>query len=83
MVGGINMTLIEAVSKRLNAIMTEKGLTKYKIEKMGGVPRSTVGKVISTKFKTIELNTLYQICATLGVTLKEFFDDPIFDEVSD
>ncbi|MDE6691316.1 MAG: helix-turn-helix transcriptional regulator [Clostridia bacterium] len=78
-----NMTLIEAVSVRLKAILAERGLTNYKIEKMGGVPRSTVGKVVSTKFKTIELNTLYQITSTLGISLKEFFDDPIFDEVSD
>ncbi len=77
------MTLIEAVSERLKSILSERGLTKYKVEKMGGVPRSTVGKVVSAKFKTIELNTLYQICATLCISLKQFFDDPIFDEVSD
>lgn len=77
------MTLTEAVGKRLKALLTESGLTNYQVEKLGGVPRSTVGKVLSAKFKTVELNTLYQICATLGVTLKEFFDNPIFDEVSD
>lgn len=29
------------------------------------------------------IDTIYQICATLGISLKTFFDDPIFDEVSD
>ena len=55
----------------------------YKIQKDGGVPRSTVGKLISMKFKTVQLDTLYQITSTMGVSIREFFDDPVFDDVSD
>ena len=77
------MTLMEAVSDRLKRLQLEKNFTSYKIQKEGGVPRSTVGKLIAKKFKTVELNTIYQIASTMGVTLKEFFDDPIFDNVTD
>lgn len=77
------MTLMEAVSDRLKRLQAEKGFTSYKIQKEGGVPRSTVGKLVSMKFKTVELDTLYQIVSTMGLTIREFFDDPIFDNVID
>ncbi len=77
------MTLMEAVSTRLKRLQTEKHFTSYKIQKEGGVPRSTVGKLIAMKFKTVELNTLFQITSTMGISLKEFFDDPIFDNITD
>ena len=77
------MTLMEAVSDRLKRLQKEKGFTSYKIQKEGGVPRSTVGKLVSMKFKTVELDTLYQIVSTMGISIREFFDDPIFDNVTD
>ena len=77
------MTLMEAVSDRLRRLQIEKGYTSYRIQKEGGVPRSTVGKLISVKCKTVELDTLYQITQTMGISLKEFFDDPIFDNLLD
>ena len=74
---------MEAVSDRLKKLQKEKGFTSYKIQKEGGVPRSTVGKLVSMKFKTVELDTIYQIVSTMGITIREFFDDPIFDNVTD
>lgn len=74
---------MEAVSDRLKRLQAEKGFTSYKIQKEGGVPRSTVGKLVSMKFKTVELDTIYQIVSTMGMTIREFFDDPIFDNVTD
>ncbi len=77
------MTLMEAVADRLKRLQVEKDFTNYKIQKEGGIPRSTVGKLVATKSKTVQLNTIFQITSTLGITLKEFFDDPVFDEVTD
>ncbi len=77
------MTLMEAVADRLKRLQVEKNFTNYKIQKEGGIPRSTVGKLVSIKFKTVELNTIYQITSTMGISLKDFFDDPIFDNITD
>ncbi len=77
------MTLIEAVSDRLTRLQKERGYTCYKIQKEGGVPRSTVGKLVSMKFRTVQLDTVYQIASTMGLTLREFFDDPVFDDIAD
>ena len=77
------MTLMEAVSDRLVGLQEGKGVTGYKIPKGGGVPRSTVGKLVARKFSTVQLDTIYQIVSTMGITIREFFDDPVFDEVTD
>lgn len=77
------MTLMEAVSDRLKRLKKEKKFTSYKIQKEGGVPRSTVGKLVSMKFNTVQLDTVYQIASTMGLTIREFFDDPVFDDVTD
>ena len=58
------MTLMEAVSDRLKRLKKEKKFTSYKIQKEGGVPRSTVGKLVSMKFNTVQLDTIYQIACT-------------------
>lgn len=77
------MKLVEAVGIRLQAIMKEKNSNYYRIQRDGGVDRSTVSDIAQSKYKSVVLNTLYSILSTLGVSLKEFFDDPIFDEVTE
>lgn len=60
-----------------------KNGTDIRCKKEGGIPRSTVGLILNVKRQTVKLDTLYQITSTIGITLKEFFDDPIFDDISD
>lgn len=81
------MKLIEAIGLRIdNLIKVRKNFTAYELAKQAGMPRSTVWKIINpdlTRVKTVKIDTLYQIVDTLGMTLKDFFDDPVFDDVSD
>ena len=77
------MNLNEAVGIRLKKLLEEKDWNNYTIQKEGGVPRVTVGRIADAKIKTVKLDTLYQITQTLGTSLKEFFDDPVFDNVTD
>ena len=54
--------------------------------KQAGMPRSTVWKITHpdlTKVKTVKSDTVYQLADTLGLNLKEFFDDHLFDDISD
>lgn len=77
------MRLIEAVGKRLSKILEEKGMKQNHLAKQGGIPRSTISVIIKAKRNAVELDTIYQICATLQISLKEFFDDSIFEQVTD
>ncbi len=77
------MKLVEAIGQRVKQLLNDRKLSLYQLYKLGGVPRSTVSDIILVKKKRVSTDTVYQICATLGITLQEFFSDPIFDEVSD
>ncbi len=77
------MKLYDAVLQRLKQIMAEKNASLYTLNKEGGIPKSTLSQVLNRKQNKISLDLLYDILSTMGITFKEFFDDPIFDEVTD
>ena len=77
------MTLTEAIGIRIKKLLEERGWTQYQLEKRGGVSRSTVNLIVNGHVRSAKLETIYQIAATLGISMAEFFNDPIFEEVTD
>lgn len=77
------MKLVQAIGKRTETLLKERGIKAYSLYKNGGVPRSTVSDVLLVKKKRVSTDTVYQICATLGISLREFFNDPMFDDLED
>ena len=77
------MKLTEAISKRVQSLLDDRNVKQYYLFKNGGMPRSTVSNVINCQKKRVSTETIYQICTTLGITLGEFFSDPLFDELDD
>ena len=77
------MKLVEAVSKRTVSLLETKQYTRYKLCKDGGVPESSLAHIINTTTSDIKLSTVFAIADSLGMSLKEFFDDPVFDEIED
>ena len=78
------MTLAEAIGKRIQNLLDERNFSQYQLYKRGGVPRSTVCEVIHhTRTRRVSVDTIYQICSTLEISLQEFFDDPLFDNLDD
>lgn len=77
------MKLTDAVRFRLRNIIEKRGLTQYQIHKEGGIAKSTISQILSGKKERIEIHTLYEITATIGISLKDFFDDPMFNDIED
>ena len=77
------MKLSETIAIRISKLLNERNLSQYSLFKNGGVPRSTVCDVINNKKKRVSTDTVYQICSTLGLTLSEFFNNPMFNELDD
>ncbi len=75
--------LNEAIAKRTSELLNEIGQKPYYLFKKGGVPRSTISNLLSCQIKNVSSGLLYQICSTLDIKLKDFFDSPLFDEISD
>ena len=77
------MKLVEAIGKRVDNLLKERGMTQYELSQRGGIPRSTINVIVGGKRNTTKIDTIYQIAATLGIPLKKFFDDPLFDDITD
>ena len=77
------MKLVEAVGKRVEQLLEERNMTQYALAKNGGIPRQTVNIVVNGTHNRLALDTVYQIVATLEITLEEFFADSIFDDITD
>lgn len=77
------MKLVEAIGKRVDNLLKERGMTQYELSQRGGIPRSTINVIVGVKRNTTKIDTIYQIAATLGIPLKKFFDDPLFDDITD
>ena len=75
------MRLVDAVYKRIIQLIKERGITMNALANLSGVPRPTI--VTMTRSTTTQLSTIYGICEGLGISLKEFIDDPIFDNITD
>ncbi len=70
------MNVKQAVAKRLEDILKQKGLTQYALSKISGVPQSTISTILKGNIKTIKLSTLFALCKGLGVEFDEFFSAP-------
>lgn len=77
------MKLLQAIALKVKNLLIEKGYSQYYLFKNGGIPSSTISDVINCKKKRVSTDTVYQICSTLDISLAEFFNDPLFDEVDD
>jgi len=61
----------------INTLLARKGMTKYRLAKMSGVPQTTVIDVCSGKAKIANCSgeTLYKLAKTLGVSMETLVAD--------
>lgn len=79
------MELKDAIKLRLFELLSQKNYKSLgDLFKLSGVPRSTINSLWgSTKCKLPHLDTLLHLCEGLSITLKDFFNDEIFENVTD
>lgn len=77
------MKLYEAVGKRILEYCKDRNITPNKLCTISGVIQSTVNSIFSGRSQNPQLATIQFICEGLGITLKEFFDSPLFDNIED
>ncbi len=75
------MKLSKAVSQKILKICDEKNLSINKLATICCVTQSTIQGLIQEKPESPKLATITKICEGLGITLEEFFADPLFDDI--
>ena len=73
--------LSQAIRIRITNLITEKNINVSKLSTLAGISRSTLSKFLSGKRKIIRLDMIEYICEGLIITLKEFFDDKVVDNI--
>lgn len=76
------MTLSNAVKQRIINLASERKITLHKLALESGVPYSTLSSFLNGKCTSITLTTLLHICEGSGIRIKDFFDDPLFKNVT-
>ncbi len=77
------MKLHKAVSLRILEYCREREITPNKLCTMSGVIQSTVNSIFSGRSQNPKLGTIKDLCVGLGISLKEFFDCELFDNLDD
>ena len=75
------MDLSQTVRIRITNLIYERGINVSKLSTLAGISRSTLSKFLSGKRKIIRLDMIEYICEGLNMKLKDFFNDPVFDNI--
>ncbi len=72
------MTVSEAVAKRINKLLIEKGMTQYRLEQNSGIQHGSMQCIMNGRNKTVTLSTVIMIARGFDMTLLEFLDNSVF-----
>lgn len=75
------MYLSEAIRKRIENLMKKNKTNGNNLALNSGIDRSTINRFLRKQNKSIKIETITLICQSLDMTLKDFFDDKLFDDV--
>ncbi|MBR4078775.1 MAG: helix-turn-helix transcriptional regulator [Christensenellaceae bacterium] len=75
------MTVGEAVRKRIIQLCAERNISYNKLSTISGVTQSTVNNIISGRNNSATVSTIKKLCDGLEISLREFFDSDIFDDL--
>lgn len=75
------MRVRTAISKKLTKICKERSISVNKLASICCLTQSTVQNLIECNSSNPKLLTIIRICDGLEISLSEFFDDELFDQL--
>ena len=74
------MLLTEAIKARINYYFEKNDMNAWDLYKASGIPKSTLYSYLKEPNALPKIDTLHHICEGFGITIKEFFNDKMFEE---
>ena len=71
-----------AVRQRILELCAQRGITVNRLATRSGVTQSTVNNIVSGRNHSATVATIKKLCDGLDITLREFFDTPVFDALA-
>ena len=75
------MNTKEAVANRILMLCYEKNIAINALANISGVSPSTLYSMLNDKSQNPGVVSLKKLCDGLDITLRQFFDHPIFDNI--
>lgn len=75
------MLLPEAIKLRIIELLEENNISAYKLSYKGGFSPSNISDILRGKVSEPTVTTILHICEGANISLKDFFDSKLFDEV--
>ena len=67
------------VRQRILELCAQQGITVNCLATRSGVTQSTVNNIVSGRNHSATVATIKKLCDGLDITLRDFFDAPVFD----
>ena len=75
------MTAKEAVAKRILQLCDERNIAVNTLANISDVSPSTVYSMLNEKSQNPGVVSLQKLCDGLDITLRQFFDSELFDDI--
>lgn len=75
------MQIKNAVVKRFQTLCSERKIKYNELATLSGVTPSTVYSMMDERRKDVSVVTVKKLCDGLEISIGEFFDDPIFQNL--
>ena len=75
------MNAKQAVAQRILELCKNRSITVNTLANDAGIPPTTIYSILNTKSKNPGIVTIKKVCDGMDISLREFFDSPIFDEL--
>lgn len=70
-----------AVRARILALCAQRQISVNRLATLSGVTQSTLNNIVSGRNHSATVSTIKKLCDGLDISLREFFDAPVFDEL--
>ena len=75
------MNTKEAVAKRILELCEERSMAVNALATVSGISPSTIYRMLNEKSKNPGVVSLKKLCDGLEITIREFFDSNLFDDL--
>ena len=76
--GGIGLTVNDAVAKRVSLLLREKGMSQYRLEQESGIQHGSMQCIMNGRNKTVTLSTVILLAKGFHMSLSDFLNDDVF-----
>ena len=73
------MNAKDAVARRIQYLCHERDIAVNALANQSGVSPSTIYSMLNKKSQNPGVVSIQKICDGLGISVREFFDDPLFE----